>query len=453
MKQKKNDLWKLDLLELKFTGAYPRFPFTKKLLNARNTSHVMKKLPASNAEARQQIEALKTDLFAKKYYGSHKKLERMVSKLVKQQQRTWGASDKSLKKFFADSAHMQELITSKLVKLVLTAILTTKETKTNPPSYILKEVVTTIGDKSALGNPSRFFVKYCQDDKILNGYVSKIWNNKEVKALCDEIEWTFRKIRGNLTKAEKTNRTASKQTSTKKAVESDDDSEDDSEASDSDEEGDSDEESGEEKNIDAEEAFDKFASYDHLVVGSDAESEFVGDLNVNYNEITDEEASESEESGSSSESEDVIPKLKKPAQKEPKPKKEIILPSLATGYFSGGSDDEDDIDNDKVVKAATTVRKNRRGQRARQKIWEQKFGRNANHVQKENQRITSEREQKQMEFEERQRKRDAKAKEAAETPGKSSIGTQKMHPSWEAKKQAEEKMKSVKFAGKKITFD
>lgn len=447
MREKKNDLWKLDLLETKFTKTTPRFPFTKKLLNARNNTHVMKKLPRSPADAFGQIHALKSDLFAKKYHGSSKKLGRAVGRHVKQNQRTWGKEQEPLTKFFAKQEHIDELIKAKLIKLAMTAILT-KENRSNPPTYILEEVRNVMMDKTIPGNPSHFFIKYCQNDKVLNGYVSKMWNSKEIKQLCSEIEWSFKKIRGNLTQAEK----AAHATATGKKSIKDVDNEAESEDSESDDGDDSDDEGEAKLGMDAEEAFDKFADYDHLVAGSDAESDFVADLNVNYNEITDEEASDSD------------------SDDEPPAKKaKTALPTLATGYFSGGSDDEDDVDNDKVVKEATTTRKNRRGQRARQKIWEQKYGSKAKHVQKEQQRVASEREQRQMEYEERQRKRELKAKLARESAPKYYSGPErttaasstaapgavpeKVHPSWEAKKQAEEKLKNVKFSGKKITFD
>ncbi|KAJ7212134.1 Bud-site selection protein [Mycena pura] len=54
-----------------------------------------------------------------------------------------------------------------------------------------------------------------------------------------------------------------------------------------------------------------------------------------------------------------------------------FLPSLAVGYIRGGSSDVEDID------AESKGRKNRRGQRARQAIWEKKYGRGANHKKKE----------------------------------------------------------------------
>ncbi|KZW03352.1 Bud-site selection protein [Exidia glandulosa HHB12029] len=57
----------------------------------------------------------------------------------------------------------------------------------------------------------------------------------------------------------------------------------------------------------------------------------------------------------------------------------VFLPSLSVGFTRGDSDDDW---SDGEAKVADGVRKNRRGQRARQAIWEKKYGRNATHVKK-----------------------------------------------------------------------
>lgn len=424
MKEKKNDFWRLDLLEVKFTNVSPRFKFTKKLINAHNNSQLLKKLPNTRNEALQQILALKSDLFEKKYHGAHKRLSREVLRMFKQQRSKTDRSEQ-LEILFNDKDFVSKLVSAKLAKIITAAILTNKELKTNPPSYILSEVVDLITDKSNPSNPTAFFIKYCQSDKVINGYISKLWNIKDMKTLCNEVEWSFRKIRGNLSKEEIAQR--AKSASTKSGAPSKVSSESDNEISSSDDEDDDDE----------------GAEFDQMVAGSDDED----DENGEVTEGSDEEDS---------------PKISKKERKESNEMKVLSkdvtfkLPELATGYFSGGSEDEEDVDNDKVVKEATTARKNRRGQRARQKIWEQKYGSKANHVQQENKRIASERERKQQEFEERQRKRDLKAKALANSLDETKHNPNnpnKLHPSWEARKLAEQKQKDIKFAGKKITFD
>jgi hypothetical protein len=136
------------------------------------------------------------------------------------------------------------------------------------------------------------------------------------------------------------------------------------------------------------------------------------------------------------------------------------LPKLASGYYSGGSDDEDDYDYDKDAKVleVTTERKNRRGQRARRRIWELKYGRNANHVKKEREEKVAMAKKRQADFEERQAKRmkrqDAMQERRAQSHGREQLESnaesdKPLHPSWQAKLQ----QKEVKFQGKKLTFD
>lgn len=479
MKQNKNELWKLDLIETKFFKTTPRLQSTKKLLNARKNAKLLKKLPQTREEAHKQIHALKKDLFEKKFHGSFLKLHREVLKKMKTDLRAWkNDTHESLRNLLNSALTVNYMVEAKLVKIFIAAVLNTKELKSSPPSYLPEDIKDKILNKKNPSNPSRFFIDHCQDDKIANGYISKLWNAKDMKKLIEEIDWSFRKVRGDLTVDEKNTRSAS---TGKKAGkdDSDDDNDSDSESeSDSDSDSESEEESdaaseeedvaasGSDEEMDAEEAFEKYAAYDNLVAGSDGEGDFEVDLNVDYNEITDEEPSaESEDELDEKAQKKKLKELKKKEKAEKKEQeKKHKLPSLATGYYSGGSDDEDDVDNDKVVKEATTTRKNRRGQRARQKIWEQKYGKKANHVQKEKQRLLNEREQRQQEFQERQRKRDMKARLAREAEEANklapklekkpqSAASQKMHPSWEAKKIADEKMKAVKFTGKKITFD
>ena len=416
MKEKKNEFWWLDILEVKFTKASPRFKFTKKLLNAHKNSHLLKRLPSTRNDAFAQIEALKSDLFAKKYHGAHKKLSREVARLFKQR----GKADRTehLETVFGEKTFVEQLVSARLAKLITNALLTTKELKENPPSYIPKEHVSVLTDLFNPCNPTAFYITHVQNDKIVSGYVSKLWNSKEMKALCGEVEWTFRKIRGNLTKEEIAKHSQAdtlKRSNTKEELEIGSDSE-------------SDDNLGNDMSL-----------FDQLVAGSNDDD----DHGLSLDSSEDERELKQRK---------IEKKLDNSFTKEKKLERK--LPQLATGYFSEGSDDEEDIDNNKVVKELTQLPKNRRGQRARQKIWEQKYGVKANHVQQEALRVASERERKQQEFEERQRKRELKAQQAGTTGDSgSSANANKLHPSWEAKKLAEQKQKGVKFMGKKITFD
>mmetsp|Transcript_5057 Transcript_5057/g.5661 ORF Transcript_5057/g.5661 Transcript_5057/m.5661 type:complete len:480 (+) Transcript_5057:60-1499(+) len=479
-------MWKLDLLETKYHGSSPRFPHTKKLLSARNNNKLLKKLSQSRDEAEKEILALKEDHFHKKYYGAYKKISKEVNKHVKSDVTKWKADDskEGLLEFFEVEDRIQELITSKLIKCITSSILINKELKLDPPKYIPSDIRNIITDKSHKSNPSAFFINYCQNNKDLNNYISNLWNIKSIKPLLGEIEWSFKMVRGDLTKFERDARKklVGKDIQTdfnedkKESTQSE--SDDGSDISEGDMSDDNKKEAGDNESIDAEDMFEKFAEYDNLVVDSDEEEKFDLDPNVNYNEVTDEESSEmADDINESVDGSDDSFFEENDREAETSSKREYNLPQLATGYFSGGSDDEDDeIDNDNVVKEATTQRKNRRGQRARQKIWAQKYGKEAKHVKKEQVIIASERERKRLEYEERCKKRELKAKMnsaptgsntaplaerrlrsntevGVEKPVEMTKPIEKEHPSWVAKRLAEEKQKNAKFQGTKIKFD
>lgn len=429
MATKGNDLWKLDLLEAKFLHYTPRFPHTKKLLTARNPK-LWKKLPASKEDATKQILAMKTEIFQRKYHASQKKLTKEVKTKIKVDIQ----KNEKIKEFIESQERIDQLITSKLVKSITASILVDKESKKNIPKYIPKEFKMIIEDKTHPANPSKFFIDYCQNDKDVNNYISSLWNAKAIKSVLGEIDWSFRLVRGDLTKQERNVRKKSG-----KGIDNEDEEDDDEE----------------DQEEDAEEGKEDLSKYDDMVAGSDDEEEIQNDSD-----------NESQDSFFEYDTEEEREKQRFKEKEE-----QYKLPELATGYFSGGSDDEDDIDNDEVVKEATTQRKNRRGQRARQKIWAQKYGKEAKHVKEERAKAASEREVRQKEYEERCRKRELKAKLAMENAPSGSntapLGVRgsmtttsatptpppaQMHPSWEAKKLAEAKQ-NVKFTGKKITFD
>ena len=494
---KQNALWKIDLMEVKFYNHLPRFTRTKKLLEAKNNQKVLKHLPNSEEEAKAEIIAMKKDTFQNKYHGSYKKLNAVLKKIIKTDLNKWSRLNKASKpliEFVSDNSIIEDLITSKLVKCIQLAILVDKVSRTDPPSYISSTVIEIIKNKSHKSNPSKFFIDHCQDNKDINNWVSNLWNSKAVKPILTQINWSMVMIRGNLSEKEKQERQKSIGKSVGKEGEGSGDGDDESE-DDDDDESDSNDSESEVDNRD-ENDMEKFAVYDNLVGDSDDENEDHLDSNVNYNEITDEEPSDEEpsdeESSHDSENDqsdetsthkstkkekkdDFFDNASEDSESKSESTSKYNLPSLTTGYFSGGSDDEEDnfeADNDKVVRQATSQRKNRRGQRARQKIWEQKYGKSAKHKQKEQQELQSEREQRQQEYEERVRKRQLKAKWVEENAPSGSntkpLGERKVraesdepepkkqktdHPSWQAKKLEEERLKNVKFTGKKITFD
>jgi hypothetical protein len=157
-------------------------------------------------------------------------------------------------------------------------------------------------------------------------------------------------------------------------------------------------------------------------------------------------------------------------QKASAPKKALtFIPSLTmAGYISGsGSDIDDEVD--------VAPKKNRRGQRARQQIWEKKYGTRAKHLQKE-------KEKRDQGWDPKRGATDGSGKHGKGKPDfkgkrmgphgrpdgpRKGAGAQQpraakkhrddsgpIHPSWESAKRAKEKKEApVAFQGKKITFD
>ncbi|GAA5892220.1 hypothetical protein JCM5296_003208 [Sporobolomyces johnsonii] len=186
------------------------------------------------------------------------------------------------------------------------------------------------------------------------------------------------------------------------------------------------------------------------------------------------------------------PPLKKSKpSREPAPRKPVtssaFLPSLAGGYISYSDSDGEDA---KWVKDAEKddkkgQRKNRRGQRARQAIWEKKYGSAAAHVVKaaggkpipadklkkkgkKGAAVAAPANDKVEPFD------PLHARGGSMNPNAQALGPrkpskpegapagggakkeEKMHPSWEAKRKAAEALKNsaaIKPQGKKITFD
>lgn len=147
-----------------------------------------------------------------------------------------------------------------------------------------------------------------------------------------------------------------------------------------------------------------------------------------------------------------------------------FLPSLMGGYVSGSDSEASDID------VAPTARKNRRGQRARQAIWEKKFKEQAKHLEKQKserdagwdlkrgavdgssrtpwkQGIKTPFEKKSATNHEgdHQAPAESRPKPQKKPPKKDDEGP--LHPSWEARKKAKEAQQTAAFQGKRVVFD
>lgn len=186
-------------------------------------------------------------------------------------------------------------------------------------------------------------------------------------------------------------------------------------------------------------------------------------------EDLDEDESESESDGSAVTS---PPKARKESKKVTKATETKFLPSLMGGYISGSESEASDID------VAPAARKNRRGQRARQAIWEKKFKEQAKHLGKEKSSRDAGWDLKRgaVDVSERtpwkqgiktpfgKRSRDSGSGEQPQPqqghsePKRPRAPRKKddegpLHPSWEARKKAKEQQQTAAFQGKRVVFD
>lgn len=457
-------VWKLDLLETKFKGFTPRLPLTKKLLTSRN-SKIFKNLPSTEEEADHVILELKAAVFQKKYHGAYQKLHKEVKRFWKLNKNKVRDDNSAVKEFFTNENNISCLISSKLVKILSSEILTNKELRLDPPQYIPKEIREVVNDPSNVANPSAFFIQHCKDNKEFNTFISNLWNTKSAKTVLNEISWSFHVVKGNISEAraeKRASETKHIKGSERALLESDAGENFVSSAS-------QDIRNNADKNIDSED----FAVRSHSVGVSSADNNIQskGDLllpllrQVNQNGTDDIEDSHEEYADYNITEPDKPGRFGVDSSEDDFPEGKD-LQEFPLGYISG-SEEESDRDDD-VVKEITSERRNRRGQRARQKIWAKKFGKEANHIKKARKKTQEEKEKRKEEYEERSKRRKLKAqnevnKETVNNQGEANTSNKRekvneeknkpMHPSWQAKKLAEQKTKDANFQGKKIIFD
>jgi hypothetical protein len=150
-----------------------------------------------------------------------------------------------------------------------------------------------------------------------------------------------------------------------------------------------------------------------------------------------------------------------------------FLPSLSMGGYWSGSDSAADSDSNPSLE--TKPHKNRRGQKARQQLWEKKFGHKANHLKKQS-RDQGWDPRKGAQGGDARGSR-ARGRGVRSSGGKGGGGGQRitgangdpvvvradrkraneaegpLHPSWEAAKKRKKQKAVVAFAGKKVVFD
>lgn len=425
MDKKKNNLWRLDVLEAHFLRKPVRYQRTRALLRVKGKNR--SRLLPEESVALLEIEALKSDIFAKKLHSSLVRYSRATKSSIKSLAKKCSADEKTI----LEGLDVDIISHVRIVKLV--SVIFKLGKKDHDVPFIPQWVKEALVDKTHIHNPSHFYNSMDANER--NVY-SKLVNGKEVQQIVEIIENSFKIILGPVDRLKRDI----------EDVESEDEDGSDGESGGI---------SGDDDDDDDDEG--QYLRYDRRLAVSDEESDVeVG--TINYNEVTDEEESDVEDEFFV---EDVKEKKKQEKKKLKEKRVKTKLPELAYGYVSGSEDGYDDD----VVDSITQPKKNRRGQRARQKIWEQKYGGGAKHVQKEKDKAHAEREQKQREYEERAAKRAAKAEMSGSNNlplgQKSGDGggggvdrpvEQAMHPSWIAKKKQDEALRNAKFSGKKIVF-
>ncbi|KAK4174456.1 Bud-site selection protein [Triangularia setosa] len=229
----------------------------------------------------------------------------------------------------------------------------------------------------------------------------------------------------------------------------------------SEEEGDSetDSDNDSDNNLDPMEVTDDEADGQNEKEGND---EFAGFSDSNQSSASDSDSDEDEDqqSDSSSSARSPPPKKNKRASKI-EVNGSTFLPSLMGGYISG-SESASDVD-------IAPARKNRRGQRARQAIWEKKFKEQAKHLKKQQEKRDAGWDLKRGAVDGDNKPWKKGIKNPFKATGANDVTVKKeeppkkdrarddlgtLHPSWEARRLAKEKEKlTAPFEGKKITFD
>jgi hypothetical protein len=139
----------------------------------------------------------------------------------------------------------------------------------------------------------------------------------------------------------------------------------------------------------------------------------------------------------------------------PRPtKKKALLPALSTGYIPALDSDSDPDEEYNSFAPLKKIRKNKRGQRARQAIWEKKYGRAARHLNPKPQEKEPPRSKKPRERSGEDKSHDEKTS-PVEVDEKVVKKGNDPHPSWVAKKRLREQQMAMAMAVKpqKILFD
>ncbi|ODV82855.1 hypothetical protein CANARDRAFT_10146 [[Candida] arabinofermentans NRRL YB-2248] len=392
MNYKDNISWKLDILQYKYEKLNPpRYGKTKAIVKSKKPTN-LKLLKLNKNEALLKIKEFQKELFERKLHGSLNNLNKVLKNQCKKL--NGNLSDK-----------LDLLVKFKVYKIAID-VFRGSDLITDDFQNEFKKIKLELNELKD------------KDDDVL---ISKLYNKTILKDMIKQIEDSFKLVIGTVEKR----RLVKGDTNDKAADDISGDESDDSNLN-TDDDSDDDSDSDSDKSIEDDQVDEVYDQYkDMIAASSDEEDETTTTTKTNKSD--DDFFNESN------------------------------LPTLTTGYYSG---DEDEIELNKADKdnklTLAKERKNRRGQRARQKIWEQKYGGSAKHVIKEKVRIMSDKEKLRLEYEARVAKRAQREMEKEKLKvdeKKKGNENDELHPSWIAKKKAEEALKNVKFQGKKMKFD
>lgn len=401
------NFWKVDYLEAKYKGLPARFTHTKKMVKL---SNVPKKLLGlkDEKEIDDLIDKLKREEFDKKWHAGKIKLLKAVK----------------AKGSCPLDDHL--LVVSQLTNVLMRVV-----SDANLPKWVNLEASNIINEKTDL-YPDKFNASL-DNDPLTKKFLSNVWVLKQARKALIDIEWSFKMIQGNISREDREKHQEDTGKPHKPKLSFD-------------------------RNVQiAQESVEKDNNLVPEYKG------MIASLEDDYFSESDEEATVRVQRKS------VLDNFHQGEERDehvPSPELRLSkhkLPAFAfdTGYISGGSDSEDEEKTQK-----TPIKKNRPGQRARQKIWEQKYGLGAAHIRKQREKDAKERSERQAAFEARENRRLQRAQQEAEknrnNPNMMPIGErkdgtveyeQKVHPSWEAKRKAKEQLQKTAFTGKKIKFD
>lgn len=410
-----NLIGQIDLLEAQLEEREPRLFQTKFLLKRKKK---LEEEETDKDEIRQQLVELKQKLVDRKVHHSYKVIKKQVKQALKLEslkvQKRKSKSPEKAKKIDNEADELKKFDSETLAQLIILrnikkGFLSTKRSRENPPDALSPTLVNEVLQLKDEFNDVQndIFGRLCKQSGVQSA-IEDFKSSVNAVMAGQPSSKGERVQQNNNSKSEKS-KVKEEDTQTKKPNAKEtmgQGAEDDEEPSDSDSESESDS-------------------------GSESEAEHPDRVaGAKYMDI----------SGSEDEGDDFLESA------------EGNLPALQMGYVSG-SDDDDDVrfENDKVVKELTSGRKNRRGQRARRKIWEAKYGSKAKHLVKERK---EQQEKLQKKQERRQRRDEFAAKAKAEKEHKKQQAQEQsnkpLHPSWQAKKQTNV---VAQFKGQKKKFD